>query len=179
MRHEAECIVTVLDRSLARDDGGEFRFDLSNSERMYVRDLAARCARALRRCSPSQTTRGRREDRVHAAPEISCANRTNKNAHEHTGSAEAFRPSLRSGFTAYNALSPVTGFLATVISRISSANLTPASGRQNHTTSPYASRAFVFRACRVHRISPRVRDVRTPLSSGETRGVMPLICPTR
>jgi hypothetical protein len=31
------------------------------------------------------------------------------NAHEHTGSAEAVRPSLRNGFTAYNALSSVTG----------------------------------------------------------------------
>jgi hypothetical protein len=32
-----------------------------------------------------------------------------KNAHEHTGSAEAFRPSLRNGFTAYIVLSSVTG----------------------------------------------------------------------
>jgi len=32
-----------------------------------------------------------------------------KNAHEHTGSAEAIRHSLRNGFTAYNALSPVIG----------------------------------------------------------------------
>src|ERR1700730_16833683 len=32
-----------------------------------------------------------------------------RDAHEHTGSAEAVRPSLRNGFTAYNALSPVTG----------------------------------------------------------------------
>jgi len=32
-----------------------------------------------------------------------------KNAHEHTGSAEAVRPSLRNGFTAYIVLSPVTG----------------------------------------------------------------------
>ena len=32
-----------------------------------------------------------------------------ENAHEHTGSAEAIRPSLRNGFTAYNVLSPVTG----------------------------------------------------------------------
>ena len=38
-----------------------------------------------------------------------------KNAHEHTGSAEAIRHSLRNGFTAYSALSPVIGFLATVI----------------------------------------------------------------
>jgi hypothetical protein len=42
-------------------------------------------------------------------------------------------------------------------------NLTPAPRRQDHTTSPYASCAFVFCAIRVHRIPPRVRDVRTPL----------------
>jgi hypothetical protein len=40
-----------------------------------------------------------------------------KNAHEHTGSAEAFRPSLRNGFTAYFVLSPAIGFLATVTSK--------------------------------------------------------------
>jgi hypothetical protein len=33
--------------------------------------------------------RGRREDRVRAAPAVSCAKVANKNAHEHTGSAEA------------------------------------------------------------------------------------------
>ena len=32
-----------------------------------------------------------------------------ENAHEHTGSAEAIRLSLRDGFTAYFVLSPVTG----------------------------------------------------------------------
>ena len=32
-----------------------------------------------------------------------------KNAHEHTGSAETLRPSLRNGFTAYLVLSPVSG----------------------------------------------------------------------
>src|ERR1700738_2154870 len=53
--------------------------------------------------------RGRREDRVRAAPAVSRANRITKNAHEHTGSAETLRPSLRSGFTAYFVLSPVTG----------------------------------------------------------------------
>jgi hypothetical protein len=58
--------------------------------------------------------RGRREDRVRAAPAVSCAKRTKRNAHEHTGSAEASRPSLRSGFTAYFALSPVNGSFATV-----------------------------------------------------------------
>ena len=39
-----------------------------------LRDLAARCARALRRLPPSITTRGRRESRVRAAPAVSCAN---------------------------------------------------------------------------------------------------------
>jgi hypothetical protein len=32
-----------------------------------------------------------------------------ESAHEHTGSAESIRHSLRNGFTAYNALSPVIG----------------------------------------------------------------------
>ena len=37
-----------------------------------------------------------------------------RSAHEHTGSAEAIRHSLRNGFNAYSVLSPVTGFVATV-----------------------------------------------------------------
>jgi hypothetical protein len=52
---------------------------------------------------------GSREDRVRAAPAVSRANAQSKNAHEHTGSAEAIRPSLRNGFTAYFALSLVNG----------------------------------------------------------------------
>src|SRR5438552_12643844 len=57
---------------------------------------------------------GRREGWVHAAPAVSCAHVHRECAHEHTGSAETLRPTLRNGFTAYSALSPVTGFLATV-----------------------------------------------------------------
>src|SRR6202012_1197972 len=53
--------------------------------------------------------RGRREDRVRAAPAVSCANAHKENAHEHTGSAEGVRPSLRNGFTAYFVLSPAIG----------------------------------------------------------------------
>jgi len=40
--------------------------------------------------------------------------------------------------------------------------LTPAPRRQDHTTSPYASGAYVCYALRVHRIPPRVRDDRDP-----------------
>src|SRR5438067_4552317 len=53
--------------------------------------------------------RGRRESRVPTAPAVSCAKRTVIGAHEHTGSAETARPSPRNGFTAYIALSPVSG----------------------------------------------------------------------
>src|ERR1700730_6632791 len=101
-------------------------------------------------------SRGRREDRVRAAPAVSCARCTRKCAHEHTGSAGASRPSLRNGFTAYSVLSSATGFVAPVASRAVPQNLTPASGRQNHTTSPYAPCAFVFRTRRVHRIPSHV-----------------------
>src|SRR5881396_1652870 len=65
-------------------------------------------ARAIMNSSPSQT-RGRRESRVPTAPAVSCAKRTVIDAHEHTGSAETARPSPRNGFTAYFALSPVSG----------------------------------------------------------------------
>ena len=54
-----------------------------------------------------------------------------KNAHEHTGSAEAVRPSLRSGATAYIVLSPARpGLFVTVApkKRELLANLTPATG---------------------------------------------------
>jgi len=61
--------------------------------------------------------RGRREDRVRAAPAVSRAIAHRERAHEHTGSAETLRPSLRNGFTAYFVLSPVNGFIATVIRR--------------------------------------------------------------
>jgi hypothetical protein len=118
---------------------------------------------------------------VRAAPAVSRAIVIGKNAHEHTGSAEAIRPSLRNGFTAYSALAPVTGLSCHRHPRevLLPANLTPASGRQAHTASPSATAAFVMRRHRVHRIPPRVRDDREPpLSSGETGEAKALICPT-
>src|SRR5215210_2182164 len=104
-------------------------------------------------------------------------------------------------------ISPVTGCFATVASRIlthqdpvgpetSPQNLTPASGRQDHTTSPYATTSFVCtpsvahepkgppcnhcacRRCRVHRIPPRVRDDREPPLWGRDGVVVELILAT-
>jgi hypothetical protein len=84
------------------------RFAPRNDGKTHPRDLAARFARALPFTFRSLEIRGRREDRVRAAPAVSCAICANKNAHEHTGSAETLRPSLRNGLTAYAALSPAT-----------------------------------------------------------------------
>jgi hypothetical protein len=84
-------------------------------------------------------------------------------------------------FTAYSALSPVTGLSCHRRQRevLLPANLTPASGRQDHTASPSARVTLVSRNFRVHRIPPRVRDDREPpLSSGETGGAIVMICPT-
>ena len=142
------------------------RYDFAISRRVFARGLHLRFALL--------ENRGRREDRVRAAPAVSCAIAHRKRAHEHTGSAEALRPSLRSGFTAYFVLSPVNGSFATVVpEKLASQNLTPAPRRQDHTTSPYASCALVLRALHVHRIPPRVRDDREPpLVTGETRGLI-------
>jgi len=49
---------------------------------------------------------------------------------------DAIRHSLHDGVTAYFVLSPVTGLVVTVALRILLQSLTPASGRQDHTTSP-------------------------------------------
>src|SRR3954449_3571368 len=46
------------------------------------------------------------------------------------------------------------------------ADLTPASGRQNDTTWPYASAPFVKGTTRVHRIPPHVDDVGQRPSGG-------------
>src|SRR5712672_1531582 len=90
----------------------------------------------------------------------------NKKAHErshhgHTGNHPAFPAQWF-----YGLLRALPGDQAclTPSPALLLADLTPASGRQNHTTSPYAAAPFVKCAARVHRIPPRVRDDReTPL----------------
>src|SRR5207344_1585399 len=59
------------------------------------RDLRPRLA------SVTLENRGRGEDRVRAAPAVSCAIAHRKRAHEHTGTDGTLRHSLRNGFTAY------------------------------------------------------------------------------
>ena len=100
-----------------------------------------------------------------------CAHSGREYAHQYSQRKHRKHPaSPTQWFTAYSALFPGTNcFVDPVIraTRWRLANLTPASGRQNHMASPYASIALVCRAAHVHRIPPRVRDDRdTPLSVG-------------
>ncbi len=77
----------------------------------HLRVLAAGFARALHQRCSLLGNGGRRECRVHAAPAVSCAVSAKRYAHEHTGEAEAVRHPLRSGSTAYTALSLVSEFV--------------------------------------------------------------------
>ena len=128
---------------------------------------------------PSQDT-----ERAQGKPGARCTrglvcNVRKKCAHEHTGSAEAFRLSLRDGFTAYFALSSVNGLSCHRRRRDRLRKLdasVAASGphdfavrisraRQSQPSRPpHPTRAFVTCA--------------TPLSSGETGGFKSVICPT-
>src|ERR1700682_2230205 len=89
---------------------------------------------------------------MHAAPAVSCASFTKKCAHEHTGSAEALRHSLRNGFTAYAVLSTATnlssarhrrikGFVAPGWTDQNIPRLDTSNGYQDHTVLPYAESA--------------------------------------
>src|SRR4051794_10491406 len=140
-------------------EGDGFRFALPIL-RIRLCDLAALIARGFASSFVPPELGGRREDRVLAAPAVSRAICANKRAHEHTGQRETLRPSLRNGFTAYFVLSPENGSFASVATReaLPPSDLAPAPRRPNHTTSPYASGAYVYRALSVHRISPHVRD---------------------
>jgi hypothetical protein len=105
-------------------------------EGIYVSDLAARCARALRRLSLKKREQGMPDARCTRGLVCKIVQRS---AHEHTGSAEAIRHSLRNGFTAYAVLSPATnsschrhrrieGFVTPGWANQTSADLTPATG---------------------------------------------------
>jgi hypothetical protein len=108
---------------------------------------------AIPRGRQATLKRGRREDRVRAAPAASRAKVSNKNAHEHTGSAEAVRPSLRNGFTAYFVLSLATGFFVTIISeKLASQKLDASIGASGPHDFAVRVSAVRQKRIRVHRI---------------------------
>src|ERR1700740_2103927 len=125
----------------------------------HLRILAARFARGVHEFSALKK-RGRGECRAPDAPAASCALLVvSMHTSIHSEPPEITRHSRTQWFTAYTVLSPVSGFLATVAGGVASTDLTPASGCQDHTSSPSAASNARQARRRVHRIPPRVRDV--------------------
>ena len=161
-----------------------------------LRILATPCVRVL----PSTCSRLRSEGagkagrRMHPQPRVRGMEAHECSHHRFTADVPAFPARW---FTAYSELSPVTGWFATVAYELS-ADLTPASGRQDHTASPSAPVSFVVRyRPRPSHPAPTCLDVHdTPLQeardgrayrgvSGRTRstlflqpGLDMLICPS-
>ena len=106
--------------------------------------------------------------------------RTEKRAHELTGSAGASRPSLRSGFTAYFVLSPVNGSFATVAPKKHASReldaSTAASGPHDFAVrvTPHSS-DMASASTASHRTFVTIAS--RP-SLGETGELVALICPT-
>src|SRR5438445_7754277 len=84
---------------------------------------------------------------LHPRSRVQCAQRVRTRAYR---AAENIRHSLRNGFTAYNALSPVSHVLLPPS--------TPTSGRQDHTSLPYAFAPFAIGTTSVHRHPSHVRE---------------------
>jgi hypothetical protein len=150
--------------------------------RICVRDLAAAFARACQKFSLPSDQRAQGKPGARCTRGLVCKLHEKKRtrAYRSSGGIPAFPAQWF--LPAYNELSPVTGLSCHRHQRevLLLANLTPASGRQDHTSLPSARLALVSRKLRVHRIPPRVRDDREPpLSSGETGESLKVICPTR
>src|SRR5216110_2369421 len=93
--------------------------------------------------------RGRRGRAMRPQPRMQNKKAYEHNHHGHTG---ATRHSPRNGFNGFLRALPGDRACLPPSSALLLADLTPASGRQNHTTSPSASAPFVTRTARVHRI---------------------------
>ena len=145
------------------------RSSLGGFRRMtYLRDLATHSVRGLLSTFPPPCQRAQGRPGACCTRGLACDLRKQTCTRAYRA-AGAFRPSLRNGFTAYFVLSSENGSFASVARETNPADLAPAPRRPNHTTSPYASGAYVYRAIHVHRISPRVRDDRERPSSAVRR----------
>ena len=139
-------------RRVRGDD--EESFNMSNSRETNLRVPAARMRPSCALSSVPPEGEGTGKAGCWPHPWSAC----NKKARGRTtGSAETARPSLRNGFNGLYALSPVTGLFchrrladrSASDARLGSARimqgLAPASGRQDHTTSPSAPASLVLR----------------------------------
>jgi len=162
---EASTLAVITREAEAGDSRGcatDSTFKQPRCLQPRLRDLAAQSARGLLEKSRSLKSEGAGNAGRLMRPQPRVQN---KKAHEHShhGHTGFTRHSPRNGFNGYFVLSPVTGlFCHRHPRKLPSTNLTPASGRQDHTTSPSARSALVSSAARVHRIPSRVRDDREP-----------------
>jgi hypothetical protein len=139
--------------------------------RIRLRDLAACFARVLLETSRPLNNEGAGNAGRPMRPIAACAmivverTRVSQVTPESPGIPRAMVYGL------YRALPGEPGFLATVASGIASADLTPASGCQDHTSLPSASCALVFGATCVHRIPPptSVTIAKRPSRGGGTQ----------
>src|ERR1700682_3412301 len=126
-------------------------FGSTSQFQTHVRDLATRSARVVHE---SSAQRGRGERRMPLAPAASCALVVVERTRVTTSTPESPGVPARNGFNGFlralpgdRALLPPSSadvFLSKPgWADLNSANLTPASGRQDHTTSPYAATSFV------------------------------------
>ncbi len=105
---------------------------------------------------------------MHPQPRV--RNKTKHTSVVTTVTPEITRHSPRNGFNGFLRALPGDRACLSPSSGAFGADLTPASRRQDHTTSPSASARFVKRAARVHRIPSRVGDVRNAPLSGRDGG---------
>jgi hypothetical protein len=135
-------------------------------------------ARFARNVPPSEDQRAQGMPGARCARSLVCDKKQTheRSHHGHTGNHPAFPAQWF-----YGLLRALPGDQAclTPSPALLIADLTPASGRQNDTTSPYATSAIRQRRRRVHRIPPRVDDVAQRPSVGRDQIAIVLICPRR
>jgi hypothetical protein len=123
---------------------------------IYHFDLAARCARVLLFSSAlgNQRAQGRPGARCTRGLVCNLHKEMRTRAYRFSGNTPAFPAQWFYGL--YRALLGDRLVCHRRLAGLDPQDLTPASGRQNHTTSPSASRTVRQRRIRVHRIPPRV-----------------------
>ena len=135
---------------------GSIHLKHASPSRRAMRPSYARMSRPEGARLPQE---GSRECRTPDASAASCARGSGRCTRVFTAVTPE-QPGIpaRNGFTVSFVISPAIGFLDTVISRIKvlpgpvepnapPQDLTPASRRQDHTTSPYAATRLVQKAC--------------------------------
>ena len=135
--------------ALGRDDGW-----------ILLRALATRCARVFLNSFAPKKKRAQGRPGARCTRGLMCKNAQSKDAHEHTGSAESLRPSLRNGFNGLFRALPGDEFVLSP-SLADKACLSPvgptrlrqfstSNGCQDHTALPYASAPLVLRVLIAH-----------------------------